>query len=163
MLTEFFSSTEKQLLLNMKFGLQELLCQSLAFMDCKGLDKILNSLEISSTTGNAHGLHRDPVFQTSYMYTFPLKPRVTAALGTSSVQQDAFWWGHNLKLYLPYINPKFISYLSSMVKAFDHKTIKSLLQTGNKWKDYKKKKSVNQRGIQCSLFVPGNCNKCKIG
>lgn len=43
----FFSSTERQLHLNMKFGLQKLLCQSLASMDCEGLDKILNSLEIS--------------------------------------------------------------------------------------------------------------------
>lgn len=45
-LQNFFSCTERQLHFNMKFGLQKLLFQSLASIDCKGLDKLLKSLEI---------------------------------------------------------------------------------------------------------------------
>lgn len=52
-------------------------------MDCKGLDKILRSPEISF-----------------------LPMACTVTLYSMDLQQDVFWWGHNLKLHLTYINLK---------------------------------------------------------
>lgn len=78
-LQNFFSCTERQLHFNMKSGLQKLLFQSLASMDCKGLDKILKSPEI-------------------YFLPWAMPMACTVTLYSKDLQQNDFWWGHSLKL-----------------------------------------------------------------
>lgn len=96
--------TERQLHLNMKFGLQKLLFQSLASMDCEGLDKILKPPEIS-------------------FLPWALPTACTVTLYSKDLQQDVFWWGHNLKLHLICINLKFSSSSTSEVRV-KHLTIR---------------------------------------